>query len=179
MHPATRRARIFAAYCIEREFFSPHRGRRPIVNLCEDRPRIHGEKSPYFLSTSLMYAEKTRAFMSALPAASKTLFGCQSTESTVERIGFLSCFATHQLLSASNEQTAIALLDIGNSLTHTHIFQRRRVKPTTHLAPLATANLSSNGLQRTYVAARLMRSKTSVGFQTMRPVSGSGACCHT
>jgi hypothetical protein len=47
--------------------------------------------------------------MSALPAASKTLFGCHSTESTVERIGFLSCFATHQLLSGSNEQTAIAL----------------------------------------------------------------------
>jgi hypothetical protein len=47
--------------------------------------------------------------MSALPAASKTLFGCQSTERTVERIGFLSCFATHQLLSGSKEQIAIAL----------------------------------------------------------------------
>jgi hypothetical protein len=47
--------------------------------------------------------------MSALPAASSTLFGCQSTESTVERIGFLSCFATHQLLSGSKEQIAIAL----------------------------------------------------------------------
>ncbi len=49
--------------------------------------------------------------MSALPAASKTLFGCQSTERTVERIGFLSCFATHQLLSGSKEQIAIALWD--------------------------------------------------------------------
>ena len=83
-----------------------------------------------FSSTSLMYAENTRAFISALPAASSTLFGCQSTESTVERIGFLSCLATHQLFSASNEQIAIAL------------------------APEATANLSSFGLQRTNVAAR-------------------------
>jgi len=47
--------------------------------------------------------------MSALPAASKTLFGCQSMERTVERIGFFNCFATHQLLSGSKEQTAIAL----------------------------------------------------------------------
>ena len=49
----------------------------------------------------------------------------------------------------------------------------------THLAPLATANLSSNGLQRTKVAARLMRNRTRVGFQTVCPVRGSGACCHT
>ena len=49
----------------------------------------------------------------------------------------------------------------------------------THRAPLATANLSSSGLQRTNVAARLMRSMTSVGFQTVRPVCGSGVCCHT
>ena len=76
---------------------------------CIKEGQHHDEKSPYLLSTSLMYAENTRAFMSALPAASKTLFGCQSSERTVERIGFLSCFATHQLLSGSNEQTAIAL----------------------------------------------------------------------
>jgi hypothetical protein len=47
--------------------------------------------------------------MSALPAASRTLFGCQSIESTVERMGFLSSRETHQSLSGSNEQTAIAL----------------------------------------------------------------------
>ena len=66
-----------------------------------------------FLSTSLMYAEKTRAFMSALPAASKTLFGCQSMERTVDLIGFLSSFETHQLLSLSKEQMAIALITAG------------------------------------------------------------------
>ena len=48
-----------------------------------------------------------------------------------------------------------------------------------HLAPLATANLSSNGLQRTKVAARLIRNRTRVGFQTVTPVRGSGACCQT
>jgi len=68
-----------------------------------------------------MYAEKTRAFMSALPAASKTLFGCQSTERTVERIGFLSCFATHQLLSGSKEQIAIALWVVRNGQTKNFI----------------------------------------------------------
>ena len=36
---------------------------------------------------------------------------------------------------------------------------------STYLAPLATANLSSNGLQRTKVAARLIRNRTRVGFQ--------------
>ena len=66
-----------------------------------------------FLSTSLMYAENTRAFMSALPAATKTLFGCQSMESTVDLIGFLRSFETHQLLSSSKEQIAIALITTG------------------------------------------------------------------
>jgi hypothetical protein len=56
-----------------------------------------------------MYAEKTRAFISALPEASSTLFGCQSTDNTVERIGFLRSFETHQLFSGSKEQMAIAL----------------------------------------------------------------------
>lgn len=70
-----------------------------------------------FLSTSLMYAEKTRAFMSALPAASKTLFGCQSMERTVDLIGFLRSFETHQLLSSSKEQIAIALIKPGQERT--------------------------------------------------------------
>ena len=60
-----------------------------------------------------MYAEKTRAFMSALPAASKTLFGCQSIERTVDLMGFLRSFETHQSLSSSKEQIAIALVTIG------------------------------------------------------------------
>jgi len=60
-----------------------------------------------------MYAEKTRAFMSAQPAANKTLFGCQSMERTVDLIGFLRSFETHQLLSSSKEQIAIALVKIG------------------------------------------------------------------
>jgi hypothetical protein len=38
MYPAARRARIFTANGIEREFFSPHRGRGPITNLCKDAP---------------------------------------------------------------------------------------------------------------------------------------------
>ena len=51
---------------------------------------------------------------------------------------------------------------------------------TAHLAPLATANLSSFGLQRTYVAARLIRSKTSVGFQIRAfPCCISGTWVHT
>ena len=48
--------------------------------------------------------------MSALPAANKTLFGCQSMERTVDLIGFLRSFETHQLLSSSKEQIAIALI---------------------------------------------------------------------
>ena len=48
--------------------------------------------------------------MSALPAASKTLFGCQSIERTVDLMGFLRSFETHQLLSSSKEQIAIALI---------------------------------------------------------------------
>lgn len=47
--------------------------------------------------------------MSALPEARRMLFGCQSSERTVDRIGFLRCLATHQLFSSSNEQTAMTL----------------------------------------------------------------------
>jgi hypothetical protein len=78
----------------------------------------------YFLSTSLMYAEKTRAFMSALPVASRTLFGCQSTASTVERSGFLSRRETHQLFSGSNEQIATALRTIVQHRTQQEASQR-------------------------------------------------------
>lgn len=60
-------------------------------------------------SMSLIQAEKTLAFMSALPAARRILLGCQSMERTVDLIGFLRCLATHQLFSESNEQTAITL----------------------------------------------------------------------
>lgn len=56
-----------------------------------------------------MKAEKTRALASALPAAIKTLFGCQSIERTVDRRGFLRCLETHQLFSSSKEQTAMVL----------------------------------------------------------------------
>ena len=119
-----------------------------------------------------MYAEKMRAFISALPAASNTLFGCQSTDSTVDLIGFLSSLETHQSPSGSNEQIAIALIvHVSNKPSSTRWL--------TYRAPLATANLSSLGLQRTCVAARLMRNRTRVGFQIIRPVCGSGLCCHT
>jgi len=70
-------------------------------------------------------------------------------------------------------------VDQGRLNTHVHRAIPFLITEGTDLAPLATANLSSNGLQRTKVAARLTRSNTSVGFQMTRPVSGSGACCHT
>lgn len=47
--------------------------------------------------------------MSALPAARRTLFGCQSTAKTVDLMGFLSSFETHQSPSGSKEQMAMAL----------------------------------------------------------------------
>lgn len=56
-----------------------------------------------------MNAENTRAFMSALPAARRTLLGCQSTESTVDLMGFFNSLETHQSFSGSKEQMAIAL----------------------------------------------------------------------
>lgn len=92
-----------------------------------------------------MNAENTLALASALPAAIKTLFGCQSMDKTVDLNGFLRCLETHQLFSSSKEQTAIVL------------------------APLPTANLSSFGLHLTQVAARLIRRRTRAGFQV--PVS--------
>lgn len=111
--------------------------------------------------------------MSALPAASKTLFGCQSTERTVDRIGFFSCLAIHQLFSGSKEQTAIALWRKSvNGFLDTD-------DGKSDLAPLATANLSSFGLHRTKVAALFIRSSTSVGFHTILPVGGSGDWDHT
>ena len=86
----------------------------------------------HFLSTSLMYAEKTRAFISELPAANRTLFGCQSIERTVDLMGFLRSFETHQLLSSSNEQTAMALMTT----------DQRKGKQTglSSLAPSSTSN---------------------------------------
>ena len=92
------------------------------------------------MSTPLMYALNTRAWKSAQPAASSTLLGCQSIDVTVDRRGRLMCLATHQSLSSSKE--------------HTEMMR----------ALLATANLSSRGLQRTAVAPRCSRSSTRVGF---------------
>lgn len=95
----------------------------------------------------MRYAEKTLAFMSADPAARRTPLGCQSSESTVERMGFLRCFAVHQSCSSENWQTAIVL------------------------APDATANLVSLGDHLTKVADLLSRRRTRVGDQTS--VAGS------
>jgi hypothetical protein len=92
-------------------------------------------------STFLMKLDSTRAWPSVEPAASSTEFGCQARAVTVERIGFLRCLDTHQLSSSSKWQTAM-----------------RR-------APEPAANFVSEGDQRTQVAARLMRRRTSVGFQ--------------
>jgi hypothetical protein len=103
------------------------------------------------LSTSLMKALKTRAYVrtrkliritleSAPPAASNTLFGCQSTPRTVLRIGFFRCLLTHQSPSSSKLQILIALA----------------------LDP--HANLFSRGDHRTNVAALFIRRRTRVGF---------------
>jgi hypothetical protein len=132
------------------------------------------EEKTHLSSTSLIYAEKTLAFISALPAASRTLLGCQSTESTVERIGFFSGLETHQSLSGSKEQIEI-MLPSPKSNQH-HLWQ---CKIQTHRAPLATANLFSRGLHLTKVAALLILSRTRVGFHIILPDWGSGVCCQT
>ena len=46
-------------------------------------------------SISFIYAENTRALKSEEPAAMSILFGCQSNDSTVDRMGFLICLLTH------------------------------------------------------------------------------------
>lgn len=81
--------------------------------------------------------------MSALPAARRTLLGCQSTDRTVERMGFLRSLDTHQSPSGSNEQIAMALHKIRC------LYLVRMGRRVTYLAPLATANLSSFGLHFT------------------------------
>lgn len=91
-------------------------------------------------SMSLMYAEKTLTLKSAEPATRSTLLGCQSREVMVDLIGFLMCLDTHQSFSDSKQQT-----------------EMRR-------APDPTANLFSLGDHFTHEAARLIRSKTNVGF---------------
>jgi hypothetical protein len=91
-------------------------------------------------------------------------------ERTVDLIGFLRSFETHQLLSSSNEQIAIAL----TTTDHVNPDNAYERHDWTYLAPLATANLFSSGLQRTKVAARLIFNNTNVGFHSTRPVWGSG-----
>ena len=66
--------------------------------------------------------------------------GCQSSDRTVERMGFFRCLAVHQFCSWSNWHTAIMR------------------------APEATANLLPLGDHLTVVAERVRRSRTKVGF---------------
>src|SRR5258705_3945012 len=141
MNPATTGAPKFTAQCVERELFAPNRRRRTEFIPHERSRIVKGELRHYRLSMSLMYAERTRALLSALPAARRILFGCQSIERTVDRIGFLRGFATHQSFSTSNEHTAIALTGIFHELP-----QPRRDLYTANLSPLPTPNLSSLGL---------------------------------
>jgi hypothetical protein len=49
----------------------------------------------------LKQTNKKCTLKSADPATSKTLFGCQSIEVIVERMGFFICFDTHQSFSLS------------------------------------------------------------------------------
>lgn len=151
MNPTSSRAAELATDRVEREPLAPHGRRRPIGGASAlPSPSTSCRRSTHLESTPFMYAENTRALPSALPAARRTELGCQSSERTVVLRGFLMCLATHQLLSSSNWQTAIVL------------------------APLATANFSSLGDQRTNVADRLRRRRTSVGCHVGAPVSGSG-----
>jgi hypothetical protein len=48
-----------------------------------------------------MKLEKTLAWASVEPAASKTELGCHDTAVMVLRIGFLRCLETHQSFSSS------------------------------------------------------------------------------
>lgn len=108
VNPTARGTGIFATNGVEREFLSPDSCSRANVTAFSASP--HKRMSiTHRLSTSLMYAEKTRAFISAPPAARRTLFGCQSTDKIVDLMGFLRSRDTHQSPSGSNEQIAIAL----------------------------------------------------------------------
>lgn len=54
-----------------------------------------------FSSISLIKPENIFTLKSQHPAASSTLFGCQSIEFTVDLIGFFICFETHQSFACS------------------------------------------------------------------------------
>lgn len=134
----------------------------------------------HFLSTSLMKAEKTRAFISALPAARSTLFGCQSRERTVELLQYKYHLVRREKRNAPNGLFElfgnppvvlfIERADCNGTIQESGVSLRFKNINGTYRAPLATANLSSFGLHRTKVAARLIRSKTNVGFQVIAPV---------
>ena len=78
---------------------------------------------------------------------------------------FLRSFKTHQSLSSSKEQIAIALITIDQGWKNEW---RRRSYP----APLEAPKLFPNGLQLTKVAAGLMFSDTKLGFRSSRQVLG-------
>lgn len=89
-------------------------------------------------------------------------------ESTVDLMGFLRSLETHQSLSGSKEQIAMALKHDSQSETSTE-----KDDDVANLAPLATANLFSKGLHLTKVAALLIFNNTKVGFHAIFPVWGS------
>lgn len=111
MDPTSTWTAVLSTKCIERKSFAPDSSGGSIMmgNLVPRVIKVAFSKLIYLLSTSLINAEKTRAFMSALPAANNTLFGCQSMARTVERMGFFICFDTHQLFSSSKLQIATVL----------------------------------------------------------------------
>ena len=89
---------------VKNESFSPRNvgaGLEKGQFLRHERPGIDSFTSCY---TSPMYAKNTRAFMSALSAADKTLFGRQLTNRAVDLIGFRRRFDTHLLLSSLKER---------------------------------------------------------------------------
>ena len=76
VHPIPSGASKFTTNGTERKLFIPEYGCRPEEH---NREFIQGsavKNNTNFLSMPLMYAEKTRGFVFAQPATSKTLFGC-------------------------------------------------------------------------------------------------------
>ena len=111
--PTCSRASEFTTNSSKQKLFTPECGCRSEKHTREFIVASAITNNTDFLSTSLIYTENTRAITPALPAASKTLSGCQSTERAVDLMGFLRSFGTHQLLPSSKRQIAMVLITIG------------------------------------------------------------------
>ena len=66
---------------------------------------------PVFYDTTIN-VKNDNTLKSEEPAAIRTLLGCQSTDRTVERIGFLMCLLTHHLFWKMNEKKWFVVSEI-------------------------------------------------------------------